>query len=567
MELGVSSPGAEVVRNVAPGGKIHRSSASAINGGQPLPDALRAGVERLSRLAMGDVRVHYASPQPARIGALAYAEGSDIHLAPGQAEHLAHEAWHVVQQKRDALSPTLRLKGWAVNLDGAAEAEADRMGAAAARCAGEADDVPLTHRRARRAVVQPRMPEMTIAEIKANPQVAQELLLHRVRTISNDEYTTMRKKNLQLEAPEKLVAELQKGKLPLDTLLTKYPLWYEASSAQSRFVPEAGSPSEPTVEQSKAIVAGMSVIGKGIQTTGKNAKALTQIFGVKEDELSPVTDVLVKASGLLRKHYTAKTCPVLVLGNQVHNVFVGVAGMTKEKAERVDLGSGMTAQLAAGSLEGQAALVHELTHAAAGTKDWAYGLADMAKLGPKRRKENASHFEHAYLETMGAADKRRYYDPVVSIGQKQEGLSEEGAMRKKKVLAATNLLAEMWNTLDNCYLAAQRLREQPGRNETAIQVDEKLRMLGVLPYGTKGKKLSDDAAMALIEDRTRYLHTLKDVETLRLKILKIKGDELKTLEPQEFVSSIVAQDLNLEKGVADSWVYYLINPTELSFDQ
>ena len=29
--------------------------------------------------------------------ALAYAQGSDIHLAPGQEQHLPHEAWHVVQ--------------------------------------------------------------------------------------------------------------------------------------------------------------------------------------------------------------------------------------------------------------------------------------------------------------------------------------------------------------------------------------------------------------------------------------------------------------------------------------
>jgi hypothetical protein len=65
-----------------------------------LPVALKAGVEQLSGLAMDDVRVHRNSPEPARLGAFAYAQGSDIHLGPGQERHLPHEAWHVVQQKQ-----------------------------------------------------------------------------------------------------------------------------------------------------------------------------------------------------------------------------------------------------------------------------------------------------------------------------------------------------------------------------------------------------------------------------------------------------------------------------------
>ena len=44
---------------------------------------------------MGDVRVHYNSATPAKLNALAHTRGNDIHLAPGQESHLAHEAWHV----------------------------------------------------------------------------------------------------------------------------------------------------------------------------------------------------------------------------------------------------------------------------------------------------------------------------------------------------------------------------------------------------------------------------------------------------------------------------------------
>ncbi|MGD0720203.1 MAG: DUF4157 domain-containing protein [Roseiarcus sp.] len=96
-----------------------------------LPDGLKAEVEARSGLAMDDVRVHRNSPRPAQLEALAYAQGTDIHLAPGQERHLPHEAWHVVQQKQGRVAPTLQVNGVAVNDDAALEREADAMGAEA----------------------------------------------------------------------------------------------------------------------------------------------------------------------------------------------------------------------------------------------------------------------------------------------------------------------------------------------------------------------------------------------------------------------------------------------------
>lgn len=97
-----------------------------------LPDKLKAGVEAMSGLSLDDVRVHRNSPQPAQLQAHAFAQGSDIHLAPGQERHLPHEAWHVVQQKQGRVKPTMQLKGgMAVNDDAALEAEADLMGSQA----------------------------------------------------------------------------------------------------------------------------------------------------------------------------------------------------------------------------------------------------------------------------------------------------------------------------------------------------------------------------------------------------------------------------------------------------
>ncbi|WP_433693186.1 eCIS core domain-containing protein [Herbaspirillum seropedicae] len=93
-----------------------------------LPDGLKSGVESLSGMSMDHVRVHYNSPQPEQLNAHAYAQGSDIHVAPGQEQHLPHEAWHVVQQAQGRVRPTTQLQGLTVNTDAALEQEADRMG-------------------------------------------------------------------------------------------------------------------------------------------------------------------------------------------------------------------------------------------------------------------------------------------------------------------------------------------------------------------------------------------------------------------------------------------------------
>ncbi len=97
-----------------------------------LPGNLKSGIEQLSGYSMDDVKVHYNSSQPAQLQALAYAQGTDIHIAPGQEKHLPHEAWHVAQQKQGRVKPTLQMKtGVPVNDDAGLENEADVMGAKA----------------------------------------------------------------------------------------------------------------------------------------------------------------------------------------------------------------------------------------------------------------------------------------------------------------------------------------------------------------------------------------------------------------------------------------------------
>jgi hypothetical protein len=97
-----------------------------------LPGRLTAGIRSLTGLDLSNVRVHFDSGKPAEVHALAYAQGSDIHLAPGQERHLPHEAWHVVQQRQGRVGATASMGGVGVNDDQALEKEADAMGARAA---------------------------------------------------------------------------------------------------------------------------------------------------------------------------------------------------------------------------------------------------------------------------------------------------------------------------------------------------------------------------------------------------------------------------------------------------
>lgn len=94
-----------------------------------LPNQLKSGVENLSGQNMSDVNVNYNSNEPSKLNAHAFAQGNQIHLAPGQEKHLPHEAWHVAQQKQGRVKPTKQLKSKIkINDDSNLEKEADIMG-------------------------------------------------------------------------------------------------------------------------------------------------------------------------------------------------------------------------------------------------------------------------------------------------------------------------------------------------------------------------------------------------------------------------------------------------------
>nr|WP_198953183.1 DUF4157 domain-containing protein [Fibrobacter sp. UWB2] len=133
--------GSSIFDSSAQGESLQRKADMANNAAQRaevprpnntgMPDNLKAGIESLSGFSMDDVRVHYNSPKPATVQALAYTQGTDIHVAPGQEKCLPHEAWHVAQQMAGRVSPTTNINGMPVNDNAALEHEADVMGAQA----------------------------------------------------------------------------------------------------------------------------------------------------------------------------------------------------------------------------------------------------------------------------------------------------------------------------------------------------------------------------------------------------------------------------------------------------
>ena len=110
--------------------------------GSSLPQPVLQKMEASFGTSFSDVRIH-ESPQAQSIGAAAYTQGKDIHFAPGQYSPnsldgqalLGHELTHVVQQRAGRV-PTPQGKGVPINADPSLEAEADQLGAKAAR--GEA---------------------------------------------------------------------------------------------------------------------------------------------------------------------------------------------------------------------------------------------------------------------------------------------------------------------------------------------------------------------------------------------------------------------------------------------
>ena len=193
-----------------------------------LPDGLKSGVESLSGLSLDNVKVHYNSPQPVQLNALAYAQGGDIHVAPGQEKHLPHEAWHVVQQAQGRVKPTMQAKDVSINDDAALEQEAHLMGAKALQMTSK-DQVTfgLTLLQRREEAVSPfRVQVAGLDDHISPPQSAIPAIQRRVkpdRAIDPDGLNVVGESHTESEARE---GAPEKEKIPEE----KNKVWYTPSN-------------------------------------------------------------------------------------------------------------------------------------------------------------------------------------------------------------------------------------------------------------------------------------------------------------------------------------------------
>ena len=121
----------------APARSAYPVQRTAAHNETGLPDGLKTKMEGTFGTSLDHLRVNKNSSFPAKVGAIATAQGNRIDIAPGHynpdtsagQKLIGHEAWHTVQQSQGRVKPTMQMKsGHAVNDDRGLESEADAMG-------------------------------------------------------------------------------------------------------------------------------------------------------------------------------------------------------------------------------------------------------------------------------------------------------------------------------------------------------------------------------------------------------------------------------------------------------
>ncbi|MGG1157711.1 DUF4157 domain-containing protein [Brevibacillus formosus] len=132
--------GNQAVQRVLSRTPLQKSENLSSGSGRSLPDSVQAKMEKAFHTDFSDVQIHPESSVASQIGAIAFAQGNDIHFAPGTYQPetqsgrqlLGHELTHVVQQRQGRVKTNVPDASLPINDDPALEAEADRYGSLAA---------------------------------------------------------------------------------------------------------------------------------------------------------------------------------------------------------------------------------------------------------------------------------------------------------------------------------------------------------------------------------------------------------------------------------------------------
>lgn len=290
-----------------------------------LPDALKGGIESLSGVDISDTKVHYNSSKPKEVNAHAYAKGNEIHVAAGQEKHLAHEAWHVVQQKQGRVKPTTSVNGAAVNNDQSLEKEADVMGAKAlqTKAVGGEFGFGTVASKILQLRKKPQAEEQKEAPVKEEPSkenaTEDHPLIHMKKALGSSDYKTLLatkkddpKAKEDMSMSDKLKAAMQekkeeagskanrasrvakdKAKKTAKTvkgLMEKFKKAFSSGEKDLEKIESKDKPaSEPTdklataktaLSTTKTIISGIKSIADQLKTHSTVMKAVSEVPGV-----------------------------------------------------------------------------------------------------------------------------------------------------------------------------------------------------------------------------------------------------------------------------------------------
>ena len=120
--------------------KAKEVEAASTGVASAIPTQLKESMEHSLGGDFSNTQIYTNSEKATKMGALAYAQGNEIHFAPGKfnpdtkggKELLGHELTHIVQQKKGVVQKTKKDRGMMVNSEFKLEKEADDMGKKAA---------------------------------------------------------------------------------------------------------------------------------------------------------------------------------------------------------------------------------------------------------------------------------------------------------------------------------------------------------------------------------------------------------------------------------------------------
>ena len=88
-----------------------------------IPLKIKQHMEKRSSVSLRDVKIHYNSHKPEQLQALAYTQGNQVYLGPGQEKYIYHELGHVIQQKQGRVKPNCIMNKMMLNNQDALEKE------------------------------------------------------------------------------------------------------------------------------------------------------------------------------------------------------------------------------------------------------------------------------------------------------------------------------------------------------------------------------------------------------------------------------------------------------------